>query len=362
HIPFCAKKCLYCDFNSFSNRKLEDEYIESLIKEIRLITDTEFETIFIGGGTPTILSIHNLKLLLNSLDKFSPKEFTVECNPGTLTKENLTLMKSKGVNRLSIGLQSTHDRILKSLGRIHTYKEFLDGYNMSREVGFQNINIDLMFAVPGQGLEEFKESLQEVSKLNPEHISAYSLIVEEGTPFYEMKLKGELFVVDEDVEREMYDYLIEFLESKEYKWYEISNFAKDNLESLHNKAYWNGREYIGVGAGAHSYSNNRRYSNVKEIEQYIESINNGDGKNIEQEEYINKRAAMEEFMFLGLRMIDGISKKEFLKRFSVCIESVYEDQLRRLQGLNLLSVEGDQIKLTRKGVNFSNSVFIEFIN
>ncbi|KMT21638.1 radical SAM family heme chaperone HemW [Clostridium cylindrosporum] len=361
HIPFCARKCLYCDFNSYENRELEDEYIKALLEEISTVSEYKFKTIFIGGGTPTILSIQNLELLLKSLEKFSPVEFSVECNPGTLTKDNLSIMKKYGVNRLSIGLQSTNDKILKSLGRIHNFNEFLDGYNMAREVGFDNINIDLMFAVPNQRFEDFKESLEIVTNLNPEHISAYSLIVEEGTPFYAMQEKGKLEVVDEDVEREMYDYLIDYLQSKGYKWYEISNFAKDKFECSHNKCYWKCEEYIGVGAGAHSYIDNKRFSNAYSVNNYIKYINLEESP-IESEEIIDESSAIEEFMFLGLRLIDGISKLEFEKRFKKPIYSIYSDQINSLKDKGLIIEDGDKIMLSRKGVNLSNSVFVEFIN
>lgn len=362
HIPFCARKCLYCDFNSYANRDLEDEYISSLIKEINLIKETKFETIFIGGGTPSILSIKNLKLLLESLEKFSPSEFSIECNPGTITECNLSLMKERGVNRLSIGLQSTNDRILKSLGRIHTYDEFLKGYNKAREMGFNNINIDLMFAVPNQSFDDFKISLEKVADLNPEHISSYSLIVEEGTPFYDMREKGLLKTVNEETERDMYDLLIDYLGSKGYNWYEISNFSKEGYECMHNKVYWQCSEYLGVGAGAHSYYNGKRFNNESSIKGYIDKINMMHGSQIENIEAIDETSSMEEFMFLGLRLINGISKKDFEKRFNKTLESIYGKQISYLKNIGLLTENEDNLRLTRKGVSLSNSVFVEFIN
>ncbi|MEG2892596.1 MAG: radical SAM family heme chaperone HemW [Clostridium sp.] len=359
HIPFCARKCLYCDFNSITDRSLEDEYIDRLLTEIDKIPEKKFKTIFIGGGTPTILSIQNLEKLLTKLEKYSPIEFSIECNPGTLTIDNLTVMKKHGINRLSIGLQSSNNSILKSLGRIHSFEEFLDGYNNARSVGFNNINIDLMFAVPEQSFEMYKETLDKITSLSPEHISAYSLIVEEGTPFYRMNEKGVLKVVDEDIEREMYDYTIEYLQKKGYGWYEISNFAKNKLESQHNIVYWSTTDYYGVGAGAHSYVNRYRYSNPKSIKEYIDFIDSY--VDYEDKEYIDDKNAMEEFMFLGLRMIDGISKDEFKKRFNVAIEDIYKEAIDKLVGLSLIYSDETTLKLTRKGVSLSNSVFIEFL-
>ncbi|MEG2972662.1 MAG: radical SAM family heme chaperone HemW [Clostridium sp.] len=359
HIPFCARKCLYCDFNSITDRSLENEYIERLITEIERLPEENFKTIFIGGGTPTILSIENLEKLLTCLKKYSPIEFSVECNPGTLNEDNLTVMKKQGINRLSIGLQSSDNHVLKKLGRIHSYEEFLESYRNARKLGFNNINIDLMFAVPGQSFEMYKDTLDRIVSLNPEHLSAYSLIVEEGTPYFTMREKGKLTVVDEDIEREMYDYTIEFLQSRGYKWYEISNFAKNNLESKHNVVYWSTDDYYGVGAGAHSYVNRYRYSNPKSIGEYIAYVDSS--SNIYDKEYIDESAAMEEFVFLGMRMMKGISKEEFNKRFNKNIYSVYKDQIEKLTRLGLIEEVEDRIKLTRRGVSFSNSVFVEFL-
>lgn len=359
HIPFCIKKCLYCDFNSYTNLELEDEYIKALLKEVERIEEDNFETIFIGGGTPTVLSYENLNLLLNCLEKFSPKEFTVESNPGTLTFEKLRLMREKGVNRLSIGLQSTNNSILKSLGRIHSYEEFLEGYNLARKVGFNNINIDIMFGVPNQSFNDFKKTLETIAMLSPEHISAYSLIVEEGTPFYDMQKMGVLKLADEDEERKMYDYLIDFLSLKGYNWYEISNFSKKGYECEHNKVYWNAKEYYGLGAGAHSHIERKRFSNPNLVNEYIKFIDkNEDIKNIE---YIDRKSAMEEFMFLGLRMINGISKKDFYIRFRENIKDVYKEQIESLTKKGLLIEDEDSLKLSRNGINISNSIFVEFL-
>lgn len=361
HIPFCLKKCLYCDFNSYTKIELEDEYIKALLKEIDKIKESNFETIFIGGGTPTALSNKNLDILLSYLKKFSPKEYSIESNPGTLNEINLSLMKNNGINRLSIGLQSTKDSILSSLGRIHTYNEFLEGYNKAREVGFNNINIDIMFGVPNQSFSDFKETLEKVIKLSPEHISAYSLIVEEGTPFYAMREKGLLKIVDEDIERDMYDYLIDYLESSGYNWYEISNFAKKNYECKHNLVYWKCNEYYGVGAGAHSYISGKRYSNENSIESYIKSINNRNS-HIENIESVDRNSSIEEYMFLGLRIRNGISKNDFYKRFNVDIFNVYGKQINKLKEKNLIVETNDNIKLSKEAVSISNSILVEFIN
>ncbi|WDC83899.1 radical SAM family heme chaperone HemW [Caloramator sp. mosi_1] len=265
HIPFCKSKCYYCDFNSVTNTEYQDEYIDVLIKEIDSLEEENFDTIFIGGGTPTILSIKNMEKLLYKLEKFTPIEYTIEANPGTLNNEKLRLLKAYGINRISMGLQSTNNNILNSLGRIHTYEEFLNNYNEARSLGFNNINLDLMFNLPNQSVNDFLKSLMKVIELKPQHISCYSLIIEENTLFEELYQKGKLNLLDEEEERLLYHTMIKTLEKYGYQQYEISNFSMPGFECKHNIIYWNDDDYVGVGAGAHSYINGIRYSNFKDI-------------------------------------------------------------------------------------------------
>lgn len=286
HIPFCKQKCYYCDFVSFANKEeLFKEYVEAVIKEIEAknIQKYSIKTIYIGGGTPSIL---DSKYIGKILEKLKPNikenaEITIEINPGTVTKQKLEDYITFGINRISIGLQSSSNRLLKQIGRIHTFEEFLNAYNTAKQVGFKNINVDLMLGLPNQSLETLKKTVEEVTKLAPNHISIYSLILEEGTKLEEMVKNKELEMIDEDLERRMYWETKKMLEEKGYIHYEISNFAKPKYESRHNLDCWNGQEYIGIGASAHSYLEKTRYSNIEDIEKYIENINLGKvGNNI----------------------------------------------------------------------------------
>lgn len=359
HIPFCIKKCLYCDFNSYSDLNLEDYYIDSLIKEIKKIEQKKFQTIFVGGGTPTILSIKNLKKLLTALEAFEPDEYTFESNPGTLNEEKLRLMRYFGVNRISIGLQAWQDNLLKALGRIHSLDDFLISYDAIRKLNFSNVNIDLMFAIPNQTIKDWILTIENVYSLKPEHISCYSLIIEEGTPFYNMYSKGSLNLVDENTEREMYWYGIEKLKEKGMNHYEISNLSMPGFECIHNITYWNDDEYIGVGAGAHSYAYNRRYSNLKGIKEYIEGIKNGNA--ILEESTLSINDTISEYMFMGLRMMKGISKDDFKSRFKMNIGEIYNNEINEFVSNGLLIDDGKNIFLTKRGIDISNQVFMGFL-
>lgn len=359
HIPFCVQKCLYCDFNSYTNMNLQDSYMEALEKELSTIDQTKFKTIFVGGGTPTILTLKNLEKLLKALNKFEASEYTFECNPGTLSIEKLKIMKNHGVNRLSIGLQALQNNLLKELGRIHDVNSFLESYDNARNYGFNNINLDLMFGIPNQSIKEWFHTIHKVIELNPEHISCYSLIIEEGTPFYEMYEKKLIKLADEDIERQMYYYAIEELKKNGYIQYEISNFSKINFECKHNITYWQDKEYYGIGAGAHSYVNNIRYSNYLGIEEYINHIKKGDG--VQSKNYLTISDELSEFMFLGLRMTKGISKKEFRDRFHSDIYDVYNKEINNLIKDKLLEDDGNNIKLTGRGTDVSNQVFVRFL-
>ncbi|MCM8710399.1 radical SAM family heme chaperone HemW [Clostridium sp. SYSU_GA19001] len=364
HVPFCKQKCLYCDFPSFSGKEsLMLDYVKALCKEIDNSNYDKINTIFIGGGTPTYLCLECLEYLKNSIDKLCKAddlEFTIEGNPDSLNKEKLKFFKSMGVNRLSIGLQAWQDRLLKNLGRVHTLEQFRESYLSARDIGFNNINIDLMFGLPGQSIEDWKESLINVSNLKPEHISCYSLIVEDGTPFCNLDKLGKLNLPEEEDERKMYQFAVDFLKSIGYEQYEISNFSKPEFQCRHNLTYWNLNYYIGCGMGAHSYVNGIRYRNYEDIEKYICMIN--DNKSPVAEEHINSlKDDMEEFMFMGLRKIEGISIEEFNKRFNKDINKVYGIVIEKFLKNKLLKSDGKYIYLSPRGIELSNRVMCEFI-
>lgn len=365
HIPFCKQKCFYCDFPSYAGKEsLMDEYVEALNKEI-LDKASKYiiKSIFIGGGTPSYLTNDQLDSLLktiNNLNFNNEIEFTIECNPGTLTKENLIIMKKNNVNRLSIGLQATNDLLLKSIGRIHTYEEFKNNYLLAREIGFENINIDLMFGLPNQSLEDWKETLKEIVNLNPDHISAYSLIIEQGTVFYNWYEKDKLPLPKEDDEREMYIYSKDMLKKNGYNQYEISNYSKNNKECYHNKVYWKCDEYLGVGVSSSSFINSNRFKNIDDIKEYIEKINKNE--DVTCDNYKNTLTDnMEEFVFMGLRMIDGIEEKEFKHRFNKDIYEVYKDVIEKNIRQELLISNMGRLYLSPRGIEVSNYVMSYFI-
>lgn len=365
HIPFCKQKCFYCDFKSYAGiEELENDYIDALILEIKnKCKEYLIKTLFIGGGTPSYLSKSNLSKLLKELNKLSfldDAEKTIECNPGTLSDEKIKIIKENGINRISMGLQTTKNNLLKNIGRIHTIEEFKANYKRVRELGIENINIDIMFGLPNQSLEDYKETLEDIVKLNPEHISAYSLIIEEGTYFYKLYEENKLNVPNEDAERRMYEITKEILENNNYKQYEISNYAKEGRECRHNKVYWDLDEYIGVGVSASSFIDEKRIKNIDNIKEYIDRIN----KNLDVSESIitnSLKEDMEEFMFLGLRMIDGVSIDKFKNKFSKDINDVYGDIINKNKKLGLLDEKDGRIYLTNKGIEVSNWVMSEFI-
>lgn len=369
HIPFCKKKCKYCDFISFScYAEKENEYVDSLLKEIENYESIEKEvsTIYIGGGTPSIIDSKNIIKILEKIRlKFNVKsdaEITIEINPGTITKEKLKDYKSAGINRLSIGLQSTNNDILNLIGRIHTYEEFEKNYNLAKEVGFTNINVDLMLALPNQSMDILIDSLLKVINLNPNHISLYSLILEEGTELEKMIESGEYKLCDEDLERKMYHKTKSVLEKNGYVHYEISNFAKKEYESKHNISCWNQEEYIGFGLAAHSYYNKKRFSNIESIEEYISNINKGEyDKNIVVHESQDKPSEMREFMMIGLRKIDGVKISDFERKFRINPLFYFRFEISKLTDEDLIEVDLDFIKLTKKGLDLANLVFEEFV-
>ncbi|MCR1962127.1 radical SAM family heme chaperone HemW [Clostridium perfringens] len=368
HIPFCAQKCLYCDFPSFARKDhLRKAYIEALNKEIISLREKhnnlEINTIFIGGGTPSVLEADELECLLKEVAKLNMAkdiEYSMECNPGNLTEEKLEVMKKYGVNRISMGLQAKQDNLLKGLGRIHNYKTFKENFLLAKKVGFNNINVDLMFGLPNQRLNEWEETLREIISLDPAHISAYSLIIEEGTAFYNLYENDKLKLPTEEEERKMYHLAKKILEENGFNQYEISNYAKEGKECRHNLAYWNMDNWIGVGSAAASYINGKRIKNISSVEEYINSINE---KGEAVEEIINnsKNDNMEEFMFMGLRKINGIDENEFKKRFSMNINDVYGEILNKYIDEGLLIRESGRIFLSEKGIEISNVIMADFL-
>lgn len=367
HIPFCKQKCYYCDFVSYCNKddKIEP-YIKTLIKEIEMQNiKSNINTIYIGGGTPSYI---DSKYITEIMDKIKKKnvienvEITIEVNPGTVTRGKLEDYKNSGINRLSIGSQTANNKLLKQIGRIHNYEEFLETYKIAREVGFNNINVDLILGLPNQRIQDLKNSLDEVIKLSPEHISVYSLIIEDGTPIKTQIENGKLQLPDEETERNMYWYVKNTLELNGYKHYEISNFAKNGYESKHNMNCWNQDEYIGFGISAHSYRNITRYSNTDNINEYIRNIkSDSPEKNRIIHEVQKLEDTEKEFMLLGLRKIDGVSISEFKDRFGDNPIYLYRNELKKLSDENLIKVDENNIKLTNKGIDLANIVWEEFV-
>ncbi|MDB2153629.1 radical SAM family heme chaperone HemW [Clostridium butyricum] len=365
HIPFCKQKCLYCDFPSYAGKEsLINEYIRALNEEIlKKCSKYKIASIFVGGGTPSYLNEINLESLLktiNLLDFKDEFEFTIECNPGTLNEEKLALMKNYNVNRISMGLQTTNDNILKEIGRIHSFEEFKKNYNQARKAGFENINVDLMFGLPNQNMKDWKVSLEDVMSLEPDHISAYSLIIEEGTCFYNLYNNDKLNIPNEEEERSMYLFTKGFLKDYGYNQYEISNYAKVNKECFHNKVYWKCNEYLGLGVSASSFVDEKRFKNIDDIKIYIEKINNNE--DVTEEIHVNNiNDDMEEFMFMGLRMIEGINLKIFKKRFGKDVFDIYDEVIKNNIKKGLLVVDSEKLYLSEKGIELSNYVMSDFI-
>lgn len=373
HIPFCKQKCYYCDFISYANKEEKvKEYIESLQREIELESDGykdeeyEITTIYIGGGTPSFIDALYIERIINTIKQnyklHENPEITIEVNPGTINEEKIRKYKDIGINRISIGLQTTKDNLLKQIGRIHTYEEFLNCYQIVQKVGVDNINVDLMLGLPNQTLEDLKESLREVINLKPNHISLYSLILEENTVLEKQVSENELELPSEDIERKMYWETKKILEQNGYIHYEISNFSKKGYESKHNLNCWNQKEYLGFGVAAHSYIKNKRYCNTNNIEEYIKNVQNG--KILSNRticEIQNKIEEQKEYMLLGLRKIQGIDIQEFKNKFIDNPIYIFHKELEKLVKEELIEVDLNQIKLTSKGLDFANLVWEEFV-
>lgn len=368
HIPFCKQKCYYCDFASFAGKEnMQRNYIDALCKEIRetfkKLDAYIIDSIFIGGGTPSILDVENMEILfkeIKNLNKADDLEYSMECNPGSLNEEKLKIMKKFGVNRISMGLQAVQDNLLKSIGRIHTFYDFKKNFDLARKYGFNNINVDLMFALPNQTLNDWKETLEIICNIKPEHISCYSLIIEEGTAFSKLYEMDKLNLPSEDLERDMYDLCKNILTNNKYNKYEISNYSLNNKECRHNLKYWDMEEWIGVGSNSSSFINSKRIKNITDINKYIEKINNGE---LPHEEIINNSVNdnMEEFMFMGLRKTQGVSEEEFYKRFNKTLDDVYRNVIEKYQKEEFLVRSKGRLYLTEKGMQISNIIMADFL-
>lgn len=353
HIPFCKSKCKYCDFLSFPNTEYINAYKKALLEEINAFDceNESIKSIFIGGGTPSVIDSGIIAEIMESIGKLNIEkniEITIEANPGTLTEEKVKEYRKSGINRISMGLQAWQNSMLKKLGRIHTRESFLESYELAQKY-FNNINIDLMFSLPDQSYDMWFETLENVTNLKPQHISAYSLIIEEGTPFYEMDLN----LPDEETDRIMYHSAIKFLDEKGYKQYEISNFAKVGYESVHNLVYWERGNYKGFGLGAASLIDNVRYKNTEIMSEYI------NGVTIAEKEVLTKSEQMAEFMFLGLRMTKGVSISEFKRIFDEDMLLKYKSVINKYS--NYIIVEGDNLRLKTEGMDISNMIFAEML-
>lgn len=367
HIPFCATKCYYCAFNTYTFHKEQAKaYLQALRTEMELYaSDTDpLQTIFIGGGTPSILSANTLVQLFADIHgnfSITPNaEITVECNPGTVDAEKLSVMRNNGVSRLSFGLQAMQDETLKQLGRIHTVSEFLESYHLACEHGFENINIDLIFVLPEQQMEAWHHTLNEVISLEPEHISAYNLVMEEETPFYEQWQAGELHLPPEDTEADMFQYTIETLTAHGYTHYEICNFAKPNHFAKHNLVYWNNQPCIGLGAGACGYVNGTRYTNIRGIAPYIKALSKC-SKPIADTERLTGNAEKAETLMLALRKREGLSLETYRNRFGEEIEDAFGSILKKWIDTELLERTPTHLRLTSRGLFLANEVFVELM-
>ena len=360
HVPFCERKCNYCAFNSKIGGELEKNfYVEALIEEINFRGDgSKVETIYFGGGTPAALTLAQLEKILDAVNKNfrvdAQAEITIEANPGTVDKNYLRGLKDLGFNRLSLGVQSFDDALLKILGRIHDSRTAIETIALAKNF-FVNVSLDLMYGLPNQTLNQLRCDLDRVKNFDVQHVSIYGLEIEEGTKFFELARAGKLNLPDENTCADMYDLITETLPAFGFNRYEISNFAVKNFESRHNIGYWTGKKYFGFGAGAHSFDGKQRTSNVRDVATYIK-------KNFSiVEEVVTPQAAMEEFCFLGLRMTEGISARTFEKNFGKNIFDVFGGVIDKNRRFGLLEVDGDKIFLTARGMSLGNEVFADFL-
>ncbi len=369
HIPYCRQKCSYCDFNSYASMEgTVPEYFNALNNEISsysdMLQDFTVKTVFMGGGTPSYVDSKYMHQLMSSLNRHmnieGDAEISIETNPGTLTEKKLSVYREAGINRLSIGLQAWQNSLLKYLGRIHNIEDFITNYKLALKAGFNNINVDLIFGIPGQSIKDWTDTIDNISQLDITHLSCYSLKIEEGTPFGLQLEKGKLKAVEDELDREMYWLAIEKLRNNGFKQYEISNFAREGYECRHNLVYWNAEEYVGFGAGAHSYFNKKRFNNVGDIHRYSSLINNNEST-IENVQAIDEQDSMSEYMILRLRLVEGVLSKDFEQRFGVALSTKYSKQIERLVSSGLADFNGNKLRLTQKGLDLANQAFVEFI-
>ena len=368
HIPFCVSKCAYCDFFSApADEGVREKYAAALVRQIKentLVNPADYRvvSVFLGGGTPSILSCGMMRDILAAVRESyaltDDCEITIECNPGTVDEDKLRTYMELGVNRLSFGLQSVNDDELAALGRIHTFRDFLDSYELARKTGFDNINVDLISAIPGQTISSWLKTLETVVKLGTKHISAYSLIMEEGTPLYERYKRGEeLKLPDEEEERAIYYLTGEYLEKAGFHRYEISNYAREGFECRHNKLYWKRVPYVGFGAGASSFINDVRYDGIRDMKLYTANPVNAFGT----PEIVSTKDAMAEFMYLGLRLTEGVRREDFALQFGKSLDEVYGEIVKKYVSSGHMTDEGSNIRLTPKGTDVSNYIFSDFL-
>lgn len=364
HIPFCTQICYYCDFSKvFIKNQPVDAYLEHLIQEFKSYDIQKLRTLYIGGGTPTALSADQLEFLLTELTKHLDlsylEELTIEANPGDLDSEKIAVLKDSAVNRISLGVQTFNDKMLKRIGRSHCEKDIYENIEHLKKVGFENISIDLIYALPRQTMSDVKENVAKAIALDIPHMSLYSLILENHTVFMNRMRRGKLPLPKEDLEAEMFEYIIQELEKAGFEHYEISNFSKPHFESRHNLMYWNNDEYFGLGAGASGYVNGIRYKNHGPIRHYLQAVERGSARF--NEEHLSKKEMMEEEMFLGLRKKTGVSKSRFEEKFGISFEQQYGDVVTELIEKGLLVSNKEIIRMTKKGLFLGDTVAEKFI-
>ena len=364
HIPFCTQICYYCDFSKvFIKNQPVDSYLEHLLEEFRSYDIQKFSTLYIGGGTPTALSAPQLEVLLNgltkNLDLSALEELTIEANPGDLDADKIAVLKNSAVNRVSLGVQTFDDKMLKKIGRSHLEKDIYENIDRLKLAGFDNISIDLIYALPGQTMEQVKDNVAKAIGLDIPHMSLYSLILENHTVFMNRMRRGKLPLPKEELEAEMFEYIIAELERAGFEHYEISNFSKSGFESRHNLMYWDNAEYYGIGAGASGYVNGVRYKNHGPIRHYLSAVEEGNARITE--EHLSQKEQMEEEMFLGLRKKSGVSMARFEEKFGRTFDGLYGEIVRDLVQQGLMQIEGDRVRMTKRGLFLGDTVAERFI-
>ena len=364
HIPFCTQICYYCDFSKvFIKNQPVDSYLEHLLEEFQSYDIQKLRTLYIGGGTPTALSAPQLEILLKgltkNLDLSSLEELTIEANPGDLDADKIAVLKNSAVNRVSLGVQTFDDKMLKKIGRSHLEKDIYENIDRLKLAGFDNISIDLIYALPGQTMEQVKENVAKAIGLDIPHMSLYSLILENHTVFMNRMRRGKLPLPKEELEAEMFEYIIAELERAGFEHYEISNFSKSGFESRHNLMYWDNAEYYGIGAGASGYVNGVRYKNHGPIRHYLSAVEEGNARITE--EHLSQKEQMEEEMFLGLRKKSGVSMARFEEKFGRSFDGLYGEIVRDLVQQGLMQIEGDRVRMTKRGLFLGDTVAERFI-